>query len=563
MPVIPIRDSGGAPNPFQLDTSDRPDPLYFPDYVEGGGWSVQLMLSNLDTTRFAAVVVSVYDQQRQRVSEFFDSATDFEIPALGSRVLKSAGTGPIQRGWIKVKADPESIRGLLTYRHVGTGIEVGVQPVPLGGHFALFIEESSEIGTGLAIFNPHPSSEIEFRVRNEAGRDPLEGEVLTRGDFRQRALTLPEWFEGVDQTFLRDFRGLLALRSTDGSEFAPLGLRFGKQKGSLSAVPVIPLRDRDVGLGKIYWADDGGPIQRANLNGTGVETLIGRHGTYDFQAIRSLALDPTAGKMYWTNHRYGEIQRANLDGTGVETLIDARSKIRSKISTHRGGYAYMQRPTWLGLDLPARRMYWIDMDVNVGNPDRQSVLATANLNGGAPRVVTSTNSNIVTMALDLGTGRPGKMYWTEYYLRSKEGSISWGNLNRGGTVPEPLHSGIELLVRGLGHPTALALDPGGGKMYWTEIQYSGDVDASIKRANLDGTGVETLIGSTAGSFGLATARSFSLDLDPGGGKMYWTIWELGSNKGFIARANLDGTEAEILVSGLRRPTALALDPVGN
>ena len=43
----------------------------------------------------------------------------------------------------------------------------------------------------------------------------------------------------MDTGFLRDFRGLLFLRTEDESGFAPLGLRFGKRSSSLSAVPAI------------------------------------------------------------------------------------------------------------------------------------------------------------------------------------------------------------------------------------------------------------------------------------------------------------------------------------
>ena len=216
--------------------------LYFPDYVQGSGWSVQLVLGNLDRNRSAPVVVEVYDQQGERVPAFFDSGASFELPALGSQALRSAGAGAIRRGWIAVRSEAASVRGLLTYQNAETGVEVAVEPVGLGERFALFVEESSEIGTGLALFKPEGDSEIQFRIRDEAGGDPV-GEVLTRGDFRQQALTLPEWFQGIDQSVLVDFRGLLFLRGADGAPFAPLGLRFGKQKGSLSAIPVVPVPD--------------------------------------------------------------------------------------------------------------------------------------------------------------------------------------------------------------------------------------------------------------------------------------------------------------------------------
>ena len=245
--------------------------LYFPDYVEGGGWAVQLVLSNTGAAA-ATAVVEVYGQDGQSVTNLFDSGSRLEIPGLGSRILRSSGEGAIRRGWIEVRTDTNSVSGLLTYRHVETGVEVGVQPIEPGSQFALSVEETSEIGTGLAIFKPDAPTEIEFQIYDQEGADPV-GKILRSGNFQQRARTLPEWFENVDTKFLRDFRGLLFLRSTDGSDFAPLGLRFGKQKGSLSAVPMIPIRA--AGAGKMYWTDlSTAKIQRANLDGSGVEDLV-------------------------------------------------------------------------------------------------------------------------------------------------------------------------------------------------------------------------------------------------------------------------------------------------
>ena len=212
--------------------------LVFPDYVDGGGWSVQLALTNLARSAAAEVVITAHDPEGRPV-ELFEAETEGEIPPLGSRVYRSTGGGAVRRGWIEVRTDPPSVSGLLTYRHSGSGMEVGVAPVESGDRFALFVEESDEVGSGLAIFKPARESQIELGIRDEAGQDPV-GEVLLRGEFQQAARTLPEWFQGVDTGFLRNFRGLLLLGTEDGPPFAPLGLRFGKGTGSLSAVPVIP-----------------------------------------------------------------------------------------------------------------------------------------------------------------------------------------------------------------------------------------------------------------------------------------------------------------------------------
>ena len=230
-------------NPIQLQTEDPEGEavLYFPDYVDGGGWSVQLALSNLARRAGAAVVVTAYGQDGQPVPELFGSETAFEIPPLGSRFLSSAGTGPVRRGWIEVRVEPPAVSGLLTYRNSEIGVEVGVAPVELGDRFALYVEETSKVGSGLAVFKADPDSRIELRIRDESGRDPLEDVFIPWRDFRQSARTLSEWFDvdGVDRGFLREFRGLLLLRTEDGSPFAPLGLRFGRGTGALSAVPVL------------------------------------------------------------------------------------------------------------------------------------------------------------------------------------------------------------------------------------------------------------------------------------------------------------------------------------
>ena len=415
--------------------------LYFPDYVEGAGWSVQLALGNIDTTTAVEVVVEVYDQDGAPIRDLFDSESAFEIPPLGSRVLRSAGEGSLRRGWIQVRNPSGLVRGLLTYRHAGTGIEVGVEPVPPGKRFALFVEDSADVGTGLAIFKPQPGAGIEFDIRDPAGRNPLEG-VLTRRDFQQQVGTLPEWFEGVGGEFLGDFRGLLFLRAVDGASFAPLGLRGGKQTGSLSAVPAIPIADP--GGGKMYWTDAvANKIQRANLDGSEVEDLV-----TGLITPGALALDLGASKMYWTAQGSVKIQRGNLDGSRVEDLVTPG------LNTSVGG---------LALDPGAGKMYWTDR--------RTNKIQRGNLDGsGVEDLVTGLDSP-TGLALD---PRVGKMYWTAWVTEK----IQRANLDG---------SGVEdIVTTGLDGPSRLALDPGGGKMYWMTHG-----SKKIQRANLDGAGWKT------------------------------------------------------------------------
>ena len=66
---------------IQYQTQEPEEPtLYFPDYVDGGGWSVQLALSNVDPDTVAEVVVEVYDQDGGSIVDLFDTGMTFEIP---------------------------------------------------------------------------------------------------------------------------------------------------------------------------------------------------------------------------------------------------------------------------------------------------------------------------------------------------------------------------------------------------------------------------------------------------------------------------------------------------
>ncbi|MEM6316727.1 MAG: hypothetical protein AAF960_03600 [Bacteroidota bacterium] len=76
----------------------------------------------------------------------------------------------------------------------------------------------------------------------------------------------------------------------------------------------------DTDNGKVYWINGTSTIKRASLNGTNVESLVNSSSTFF-----DLALDTELGKIYWTNSTDRIIQRANVDGTMVETIIPSPS----------------------------------------------------------------------------------------------------------------------------------------------------------------------------------------------------------------------------------------------
>ena len=89
-----------------------------------------------------------------------------------------------------------------------------------------------------------------------------------------------------------------------------------------------------------------------------------------------------------------------------------------------------------------------------------------------------------------------------------------------------------------------------GKIYWEENDGS---NSGIRRANVDGSGKETLI---------RTDEDYVHDvkLDLANGMMYWSgSPENTKGLGVIEAASLDGTGRSVIVSGLDKPTGIALD----
>ncbi len=179
----------------------------------------------------------------------------------------------------------------------------------------------------------------------------------------------------------------------------------------------------------------------------------------------------------------------------------------------------------LVIDVSSRKMYWTYR--SPGRPDR---ILRNNLDGSQIENLVIELSDPWGLALDVGGG---KMYWVD----DGTNKIQRANLLDG--------SQVEDLVSVVHHPRRLALDVGGGKMYWTEHS-----SRKIQRANLDGSQVEDLVSGLSRPEGLA--------LDVGGGKMYWTDYRTHK----IQRASLDGSEIEDLVvrqNKVENPTELILD----
>lgn len=128
----------------------------------------------------------------------------------------------------------------------------------------------------------------------------------------------------------------------------------------------------------------------------------------------------------------------------------------------------------------------------------------------------------------------GRIYWAD----SDSQVIQSANLD--GT-------GLTTLVSGLSRPHGVAVDRAGGKIYWTD--YGTD---KVQRADLDGQNVEDLVTTNL-------ATPVDIELDAENGMMYW----LDQGPDLIWRANLDGSDAEVVLdvpgAGLQSVSRLELD----
>ena len=125
----------------------------------------------------------------------------------------------------------------------------------------------------------------------------------------------------------------------------------------------------------------------------------------------------------------------------------------------------------------------------------------------------------------------GKIYWTHPESGIHRSSLDGSNVE-------------QLVIPDLRRPDKIALDIAGGKMYWTEREVAG-----IHRADLNGSNLEKLV---EGYRPPRWNRIIDLALDVAGGKIYWMEKNLqGDYSDFImARANLDGSNIEVLIWGL-------------
>uniref|UniRef100_A0AAX7SHF4 Low-density lipoprotein receptor-related protein 4 n=1 Tax=Astatotilapia calliptera TaxID=8154 RepID=A0AAX7SHF4_ASTCA len=265
--------------------------------------------------------------------------------------------------------------------------------------------------------------------------------------------------------------------------------------------------------GKVYWSDSTlKKISRANINGISHEDII----STGLMTTDGLAVDAVGRKIYWTDTGTNRIEVANLDGSMRKVLV------------------------WQNLDSPRAIALYHEMGEK---PLVRSCLFCGRRNGGCTHLClprpNGTSCACPTGILLKGDGRSCDDSPETYLLFSNRVSVRRISLDTND------HTDIHVPVLELHNVISLDYDSVDGKLYYTDVTL--DV---IRRANLDGSGMETVI-----SQGLKTTDGLAVDWVAR--NMYWT--DTGRNTIEVAR--LDGTSRKVLVNNsLDEPRAIAVFP---
>jgi len=230
----------------------------------------------------------------------------------------------------------------------------------------------------------------------------------------------------------------------------------------------------------IYWSNMGsakaedGSVMRSDLDGGNLTTIVPSGGTF---TAKQLTLDVENQKLYWSDREGMRVQRANVDGTGLETLVQVAE----------GDEARLIASNWavgIAIDVEGGHVYWTQKG---GDNEGKGSIRRAGIE--IPAGETAANrSDIeilfadlpepIDLALDLTTRQ---IYWTD------RGDPPAGNtVNRAAMDPpagfDPTRrADTEILVRDLNEAIGITLDLQRDRMYFTDLRgglYSARLDGS-------------------------------------------------------------------------------------
>ena len=250
----------------------------------------------------------------------------------------------------------------------------------------------------------------------------------------------------------------------------------------------------DVEAGHIYWTNMGIPdkndgfIERADLDGGNRKTIIPPGVTF---TPKQLHLEKASGKLYWSDREGMRVMRANLDGSGVETLVQ----------TGEGDADRRDLTKWcvgIAVDPDRGHIYWTHK-----GPDNAGLGRLCRAGIDIPKGQSATTRKNIEVLYD-GLPEPidieldlenRLIYWTDRGDPPRGNTVNRAPMDAGRKGrPDP-----EILFTHLMEGIGIALDLKGGRMFMT------DLGGSVYSARLDGSRPTVLLMAQGNLTGIAYA----------------------------------------------------------
>jgi len=282
--------------------------------------------------------------------------------------------------------------------------------------------------------------------------------------------------ETVPMLYWLDINANRVMRSENFGEAKAIVMRTGTAPDGIAV---------DVAGGKVYWTNmgslfgaGGGTLQRANLDGTDVETIIPSGVA---QTPKQMQVDLVNRHVYFCDREGAKVWRAGLDGASPEAIVS--------------GHGF-QELVGVALDVPAGKFYFSD---RIGKKILRASMTMPAGASGADR--TDIEEMIVftgnAMPIDLDADLENRyLYWTDRQI----GTVHRMGLDIPAGQTASTRADTETLVEDLVDTIGISLDIENNKMYFTEL------GGQVSEAALDGTGLRKDIFSSGSATGVAIAH---------------------------------------------------------
>jgi sugar lactone lactonase YvrE len=251
----------------------------------------------------------------------------------------------------------------------------------------------------------------------------------------------------------------------------------------------------DVEAGHLYWTNMGvpsrndGSIERVDLDGRNRKKIVPEGATF---TPKQLQLDKRHGKLYWCDREGMRVMRANLDGSGIETLVQAGL----------GDADRADQTKWcvgIALDHERKAIFWTQKGPD--NAGRGRIFRAGIDIPHGESAGTRSDIELVYDGLpepiDLEIDEVKRMlYWTDRGDPPLGNTVNRAPLDKGANGrPAP-----DIIFRHLMEGIGIALDREGDRMFMS------DLGGSVYCANLDGSKPSVILFAQGNLSGIAYAK---------------------------------------------------------